>query len=265
MVLSNVRNLMTDIIVDNYDIVKEEDPDNNKKNEQNFYSLTPINQKILPKIDNLDELVFDFNKEALGKMLPKLRSNLVQLKRMWRDYLYDLIYLINNVSIFSNKECTELVIEQRMINFQILLFLVHKNYNFINSESIKKFGVLVTEFTKTIANEVLRLLLELRNEFDAFLTENNDINKDLNDLKKNFENITFEKLITKRIELQNIIIQKIKEKQNALAKYNQQKMREKNSENKNWNSNGGEENDIVERNKKYKYNNEIHRNDKSKN
>ena len=265
MVLSNVRNLMTDIIVDNYDIVKEEDPDNNKKNEQNFYSLTPINQKILPKIDNLDELVFDFNKEALGKMLPKLRSNLVQLKRMWRDYLYDLIYLINNVSIFSNKECTELVIEQRMINFQILLFLVHKNYNFINSESIKKFGVLVTEFTKTIANEVLRLLLELRNEFDAFLTENNDINKDLNDLKKNFENITFEKLITKRIELQNIIIQKIKEKQNALAKYNQQKMREKNSENKNWNSNGGEEKDIGERNKKYKYNNEIHRNDKSKN
>jgi len=265
MVLSNVRNLMTDIIVDNYDIVKEEDTDNNKKNEQNFYSLTPINQKILPKIDNLDELVFDFNKEALGKMLPKLRSNLVQLKRMWRDYLYDLIYLINNVSIFSNKECTELVIEQRMINFQILLFLVHKNYNFINSESIKKFGVLVTEFTKTIANEVLRLLLELRNEFDVFLTENNNINKDLNDLKKNFENITFEKLITKRIELQNIIIQKLKEKQNALNKSNQQKMREKNSDNKNWNSNGGEENDIVERNKKYKYNNDILRNDKSKN
>ena len=117
-------------------------------------------------------------------MLPKLRSNLVQLKRMWRDYIYDIIYLLNNLSIFSNQECTELVIEQRMLNFQILLFFFHKNYKFINSESVKKYGVLVTEFTKTISNEVLRLLLELRREFDIFLTENNDINKNLNELKK---------------------------------------------------------------------------------
>ena len=77
----------------------------------------------------------------------------------------------------------------------------------------------------------------------------------MNELKKNFENITFEKLIIKRIELQKIIIQKIKEKQNVFDKINQQKMREKRSENKNWNINGGEENSNIEKNKKLKYNN----------
>ena len=103
LVLSNVRNLMTDIIVDNYDIIKEDELKNIKKNEPIFNSLSPINKKLLPKIDNLEELVFDFNKEALGKMLPKLRSNLVQLKRIWRDYIYDIIYLTNNISIFIIK------------------------------------------------------------------------------------------------------------------------------------------------------------------
>ena len=155
LVLSNVRNLMTDIIVDNYDIIKEDELKNIKKNEPIFNSLSPINKKLLPKIDNLEELDFDFNKEALGKILPKLRSNLVQLKRIWRDYIYDIIYLTNNISIFYNKECTELVIEQRMINFQILLFLFNKKYKFINSYCIKKYGILVSEFTKTVSNEVL--------------------------------------------------------------------------------------------------------------
>ena len=199
LVLSNVRNLMTDIIVDNYDLLKDSKLNNNKRNEPNLYSLTPINLQLLPKIDNLDELVFDFNREALGKMLPKLRSNLVNLKKIWKDYIYDIIYLINNLSFFSNKECTQLVIEQRMLNFQILLFLFHKNYKFINGYSIEKFGVLVTEFTKTVSNEVLKLILELRKEFDIFLTENNDINYNLNELKKIFENITFEKLIIKKL------------------------------------------------------------------
>ena len=60
--------------MDNYDIVSEKDN-----------SITPINEQMIPKIDNLDELVFDFNKEALGKMLPKLRTNLVHLKRIWKD------------------------------------------------------------------------------------------------------------------------------------------------------------------------------------
>ena len=263
LVLSNVRNLITDIIVDNYDIIKEDELKNIKKNEPIFNSLSPINQKLLPKIDNLEELVFDFNKEALGKMLPKLRSNLVHLKRMWQDYINDIIYLTNNISIFYNKECTELVIEQRMINFQILLFLFHKNYKFINSDSVKKYGILVTEFTKTVSNEVLRLLAELRQDFDIFLSENSKININLNELKKNFENITFEKLILKRIELQNIINQKIKEKEGNFVKINQLKMREKNLENKNWNSNGGEENSIVEKNKKFKYN-EIIKNDVNK-
>ena len=230
LVLSNVRNLMTDIIVDNYNIVKEEDN-----------SIEHINQHIIPKIDNLDELIFDFNKEALGKMLPKLRSNLVQLKRMWKEYLYDIIYLINNNNMFYNKECAQLIIEQRMINFQILLFLFHKNYKFINSEVVRKFGVLLSQFIKTVSSEVLRLFSELRLEFDVFLNENNGINNNLNELKANFENITFEKLITKRIEIQNIINQKIKEKEKNFEKINQQRMREKNLESQIWDSNGGEE------------------------
>ena len=243
LVLSNVRNLITDIIVDNYDIIKEDEESESSKN--------PINQQLLPKIDNLDELIFDFNKEALGKMLPKLRSNLVQLKRIWKDYIYDIIYLINNDSIFYNKECAQLIIEQRMINFQILLFLFHKNYKFINSDSIMKFGVLLFQFTKTVSNEVLRLLAELKTEFDVFLVENNGINNNLNELNKNFEDITFEKLITKRFEIQNIINQKIKEKEKNFIKINQQKMREKNLENKNFNSNGAEETAIIGKNNKF--------------
>ena len=71
-----------------------------------------------------------------------------------------------------------------MINFQILLFLFHKNYKFINSDSVKKYGILVTEFTKTVSNEVLRLLAELRLDFDTFLSENSKINKNLEELKK---------------------------------------------------------------------------------
>ena len=264
-VLSNVRNLMTDIIVDNYDLIKEEELKNIKKNEPIFNSLSPINQKLLPKIDNLEELIFDFNKEALGKMLPKLRTNLVHLQRIWRDYIYDIVYLINNASNFYNKECTELVIEQRMLNFQILLFLFHKNYKFINSESVKKYGILVTEFTKTVSIEVLRLLGELKKDFDDFLSENNKINKNLADFRKNFENITFEKLILKRIELQNVISQKVKEKENNFFKINQQKMREKNLDNKNWNSNGGEEGPLLQKNKISKYNSNNRGNDINKN
>ena len=242
LVLSNVRNLMTDIIVDNYDIISESDKDN---------SITPINQQMIPKIDNLDELVFDFNKEALGKMLPKLRSNLVQLKRMWKDYLNDIIYLINNNSIFYNKECAQLIIEQRMINFLIILFLFHKNYKFINSESLRKFGVLLSKFINTVSKEVLKLFLELRNEFDLFLSENDGINDNLNELKSNFENINFQTLIIKRIEIQNIINQKIKEKEKNFEKINQQKMREKNLENNNLTLNGGEEIAILGKNNKF--------------
>ena len=253
LVLSNVRNLMTDIIVDNYDIVSEKDD-----------SITPINEQMIPKIDNLDELVFDFNKEALGKMLPKLRTNLVHLKRMWKDYLYDIIYLINNNSIFYNKECVQLIIEQRMINFLIVLFLFHKNYKFINSESLRKFGVLLSQFINTVSKEVLSLFIELRGEFDLFLSENNKINDNLNELKSNFENITFETLITKRIEIQNIIIQKIKEKEKNFEKINQQKMREKNLETNNLSINGGEEIAILGKNNKFIFEENLE-NDSSRN
>ena len=193
-VLSNVRNLLTDLIVDNYDIIyeqKEIDDDNNMESEIKF------NHDILPQIDTLNELIFDFNKETLSKILPKLRSNLAQLKKVWKNYVSDINYLETNKKNFSNQECTQLVIEQRLINFQILLFLFSKRYKFINSESVKKYGVLVTEFTKTVSHEVLLLLNELYNEFQKFLSEN-QMNID------SLENINFEKLITKRIELQQI-------------------------------------------------------------
>lgn len=85
----------------------------------------------------------------------------------------------------------------------------------------------------------------------------------MEELKKNFESINFKKLILKRIELQNIINRKIKEKEGNFMKINQLKTREKNTDNKNWNSNGGEENSIVEKNKKFQYN-EMIRNDVNK-
>ena len=187
-VLSNVRNLLTDVIVDNYDIIAEE---KEEKNEIKF------NSEVLPQIDKLSELVFDFNKETLSKILPKLRSNLAQLKKVWKNYVSDINYLEENKKNFSNQECTQFVIEQRMINFQILIFLFSKHYKFINSESVKKYGVLVTEFTKTVSYEVLNLLNELYIEFQKFLQENH--------MKiEGLDNINFEKLITKRIELQQI-------------------------------------------------------------
>ena len=109
----------------------------------------------------------------------------------------------------------------------------------------------MSQFIKTVSSEVLRLFSELRVEFDLFLNENNGINNNLNELKANFENITFEKLITKRIEIQNIINQKIKEKEKKFEQLNQQKMREKNLEDKRVDSNGGEEIAIVDKNNKF--------------
>lgn len=187
-VLSNVRNLLTDVIVDNYDVIAEE---KEEKNEIKF------NSEVLPQIDKLSELVFDFNKESLSTILPKLRSNLAQLKKVWKNYVSDINYLEENKKNFSNQECTQFVIEQRLINFQILIFLFSKHYKFINSESVKKYGVLVTEFTKTVSHEVLNLLNELYIEFQKFLQENHMGIEGL-------DNINFEKLITKRIELQQI-------------------------------------------------------------
>ena len=196
-VLSNVRNMLTDIIVDNYDIIsnkKSDDPNNPLK----------FNKLLLPKIDKLNELIFDFNKEALSKILPKLRSNLLQFTKIWKDYVNDLEYLEKNKKLFSNQENTQIVIEQRMINFQIILFLVSKNYKFINSESVKKYGVLVSEFTKTVSKNVLEMLKNLNLEFEIFLKSNEEFNKSSIEFRNNFEEINFEKLITKRLEIHEI-------------------------------------------------------------
>ena len=190
-VLSNVRNLLTDVIMDNYDI----NSNNFIKKEGN--DEIHFNSDVLPQIDKLNELVFDFKKESLSNILPKLRANLAQLKKVWKNYVSDINYLEQNKKNFSNQECTQLVIEQRMVNFQILLFLFSKQYKFINSESVKKYGVLMTEFIKTVSAEVLSLLNELYNEFQVFLKENN---WNLSTL----DNINIEKLITKRIELQQL-------------------------------------------------------------
>ena len=196
-VLSNVRNMLTDIIVDNYDIISNknsDDPNNPLK----------FNKLLLPKIDKLNELVFDFNKEALSKILPKLRSNLLQFTKIWKDYVNDLEYLEKNKKLFLNQENTQIIIEQRMINFQIILFLVSKNYKFINSESVKRYGVLVSEFTKTVSKNVLEMLKNLNLEFEIFLKSNEEFNKSSIEFRNNFEEINFEKLITKRLEIHEI-------------------------------------------------------------
>ena len=190
-VLSNVRNLLTDVIMDNYDI----NSNNFIKKEGN--EEIHFNSEILSQIDKLNELVFDFKKESLSNILPKLRANLAQLKKVWKNYVSDINYLEQNKKNFSIQECTQVGIEQRMINLQILLFLFSKQYKFINSESVKKYGVLMTEFIKTVSAEVLSLLNELYNEFQVFLKENN---WNLSSL----DNINIEKLITKRIELQQL-------------------------------------------------------------
>ncbi len=196
-ILSNVRNLLTDAIVDNYDIISN-------KNSNDANNPLKFNKLLLPKIDKLNELVFDFNKESLSKILPKLRTNLFQLTKIWKDYVNDLEYLETNKKLFSNQENTQKIIEQRMINFQILLFLFSKNYKFINSESIKKYGVLVSEFTKTVSKNVLEMTEKLNKEFDDFLKSNEEFNKSSKEFRSNYEEINFEKLIIKRIEVQEI-------------------------------------------------------------
>ena len=196
-ILSNVRNLLTDAIVDNYDIISN-------KNSNDANNPLKFNKLLLPKIDKLNELVFDFNKESLSKILPKLRTNLFQLTKVWKDYVNDLEYLEMNKKLFSNQENTQKIIEQRMINFQILLFLFSKNYKFINSESIKKYGVLVSEFTKTVSKNVLEMTENLNKEFDNFLKSNEEFNKSSKEFRSNYEEINFEKLIIKRIEVQEI-------------------------------------------------------------
>ena len=74
-VLSNVRNILKDIIIDNYDIISN-------KNSDEPNNPLKFNKFLLPKIDKLNELVFDFNNEVLSKILPKLRSNLLQFTKI---------------------------------------------------------------------------------------------------------------------------------------------------------------------------------------
>ncbi len=192
--ISNVRNLLSDCIVDNYNI--------NINNEEN--DINNFNNILIPKIDKLDELIFDFKKESLSKILPKLRTNLLHLKKIWKDYINEIEYLEKNVFLFSNQENTQIDIEQRIINFQILLFLFSKKYKFINSDNLKKFGVLLNNFTKTVSADVLKMLKELKIEFEEFLKINVDFNKKNLYIKKNYEMINFEKILSKRIEIQNI-------------------------------------------------------------
>ena len=85
-----------------------------------------------------------------------------------------------------------------------MLFLFSKKYKFINSDNLKKFGVLLNNFTKTVSADVLKMLKELKIEFEEFLKINVDFNKKNLYIKKNYEMINFEKILSKRIEIQNI-------------------------------------------------------------
>ena len=210
LTISNVRNLLTDIISDNYDISN--------------------NEKSLQKLDNLEELVFDFNRETLGKMLPKLRANLIQFSKIWYEFISDIKYLLKNRKFFSNKDCTDLIIEQKIVNLLIIIFLLNKKYLFINEESVKQYGVLVTEFTKTMSSDVLIILNDLRERIFDFLQKDTEFYEVLQKYGGELENITFQKLISKRIELNEIINKKLKEKEknNNLEMKNIGKLREKN-------------------------------------
>ena len=222
-IISNVRNLLTDIIMDNYDIkIYNTNTLNNEHVHENIVSSN---------IDQLSELVFDFNKDSLSNLLPRLRSNLLSLKRIWKYYIKDIEYLQANISSFHNQDCTRLIIEQRLINVQILLFLFSKNYKFINSNKISKYGsVLYSEFTKTVAVEVLGLLKFFNGEFNGIFNESDLLGSKMEELRKNYENVSFELLINKRIELQQIINSKLKEKElkNIKKKQNSFKNRSKN-------------------------------------
>lgn len=191
-VFKMTKNLLCDIILEQY-----------LDNEENSFSQS----QSLSQIDKIENFEFDFKFENLGKILPKLFSNLGQLKKFWRNYISDIIYLENYKNSFFNSKAVEKIIEERVLNFYILLFLFSKKYNFVNFDILKKNGILHSVFTKNLSSEVQAHIREFHLKFSQFSEDENfknfvfvelniDKSKDLN-----ITNLSMEKLISKRMSM----------------------------------------------------------------
>ncbi len=124
-------------------------------------------------LDSFQEYLFDFEKESLSKILPKLHINMNQLKKNWNNYMQDILFLDSNKNNFKNIMNIEYIIKDRLYNFQMLIFLFSKKYSFINFEVIRKNGILHYEFIKTILGETINLISKLFNDLKNYLKENN--------------------------------------------------------------------------------------------
>jgi hypothetical protein len=157
-----IKNILLDAIVENYQLATE--------------------------IDKEEELKMDFKGANLSKILPKLLSYLIQFKKIWKNYLSDIFYLEKNKTTFSNVENTEKLIEDRMINLKILLYLFSKKYQFININVLRKVGILHHEFIKKVTSEISDHLVKIYIEMREFISENNIV---IPDNSLTFENLFF--------------------------------------------------------------------------
>lgn len=167
-----IKNCILDLIIDNYPAI-------------------PVGE-----LDEFPEFKFSFENDSVSTILPKLHANLNQLKKNWKNYLDDVLYLEFNKTKFANILNMEETIKERLINFQMLIFLFSKKYVFTNVEIIRKNGVLHYEFTKSILAEVLNLFSKHYNDMKNYLLEHN-----LKFQDKNLINIGI--LITKRLSIKD--------------------------------------------------------------
>ena len=131
------------------------------------------NYKTTEDLDTYPEFNFDFHIESVSKLLPKLHSNLNHLRKVWKNYMEDILYLDQHKHSFQNLSGVEDTIKERIAIFQLLIFLFSKKYNFINFEILRKNGILHFEFTKSILSETLNLISKLFNEMKNYFVENN--------------------------------------------------------------------------------------------
>ena len=160
-----IKNILLDAIVENYQLATE--------------------------IDKEEELKMDFKGANLSKILPKLLSYLVQFKKIWRNYLSDIFYLEKNKVTFLNVENTEKLVEDRMINLKILLYLFSKKYQFININVLRKVGILHHEFIKKVTSEISEHFIKIYLEMREFIKEYNITIQD--------SSLTFENLFIKNL------------------------------------------------------------------
>lgn len=141
------KNCILDLILDNYNTTED--------------------------LDNFQEFKFDFQIESVSKLLPKLHSNLNNLKKIWKNYMEDILYLDQHKLNFQNVSGVEDTIRERLGIFQLLIFLFSKKYYFFNLEILRKNGILHFEFTKSILADTLGSISKLFNDMKTYLVENN--------------------------------------------------------------------------------------------